>query len=52
MVTARAGFPFAEQEPGFAAGLGLRWSLFRFAYAFQSHAELGPGHWWALDLAY
>lgn len=52
MITARAGFPFAEQEPGFAAGLGLHWSLFRFAYAFQSHATLGPGHWWSLDLAY
>ena len=50
-VFARAGFPLGEQEPGFAAGLGLRWSLFAFNYAFQSHSTLGPGHFWALDLA-
>lgn len=52
MLTVRAGFPFGEPEPGFSAGVGLHWSLFRFAYAFQSHAELGPGHFWSLDLSY
>ena len=52
MIAVRAGFPFGEPEPGFSAGLGLHWSLFRFAYAFQSHAVLGPGHYWSLDLAY
>ena len=51
MLFARAGFPVGEQEPGLAAGLGLRWSLFQFSYAFQSHATLGPGHFWSLDLA-
>jgi hypothetical protein len=51
MLFARAGFPFGEQEPGFAAGLGLRWSLFQFQYAFQSHATLSPGIFWSLDLA-
>jgi hypothetical protein len=52
MITVRAGFPFGEPEPGFSAGVGLHWSIFRFAYAFQSHAALGPGHFWSLDLAY
>lgn len=52
MLIARAGFPFGEPEPGFSAGIGLHWSLFRLEYAFQSHATLGPGHYWALDLAY
>lgn len=52
MITVRGGFPFGEPEPGFSAGVGLHWSLFRFAYAFQSHAELGPGHYWSLDMAY
>jgi hypothetical protein len=52
LLTVRAGFPFGEPEPGFSAGVGLHWSLFRIAYAFQSHATLGPGHFWSLDLAY
>lgn len=52
LITVRAGFPFGEPEPGVSAGVGLHWSMFRFAYAFQSHAELGPGHFWSLDLAY
>ncbi|HKP95848.1 MAG TPA: hypothetical protein VJ385_08840 [Fibrobacteria bacterium] len=49
---ARAGFPFGEQEPGFAAGLGLQWSLFRFQYAYQSHETLSPAHYWSLDIRY
>ena len=52
MITVRAGFPFGEPEPGFSAGVGLHWSMFRIAYAYQSHAELGPAHFWSLDLAY
>jgi hypothetical protein len=52
ILTARAGFPIGEQEPGIAAGLGLRWSRFQFQYAFQGHATLGPGHFWTLDIAY
>jgi hypothetical protein len=52
LISVRAGYPFGEPDPGFSAGLGLHWSLFRFAYAFQSHAVLGPGHYWTLDLAY
>jgi hypothetical protein len=52
MITARAGFPLGEQEPGLAAGLGLRWSRFQFQYAYQGHAILGPGHFWTLDIAY
>ena len=49
---ARAGFPFGEQEPGIAAGLGLRWSLFQFQYAYQSHETLSPAHYWSLDIRY
>jgi hypothetical protein len=52
LITVRAGYPFGEPEPGFSAGVGLHWSMFRFAYAFQSHAVLGPGHFWSLDIAY
>ncbi len=51
-VFARVGFPFGEQEPGLAAGLGLRWSRFEFQYAYQMHATLSPGHFWSLDIAY
>ncbi|MDB5048887.1 MAG: hypothetical protein JWO30_1958 [Fibrobacteres bacterium] len=49
---ARAGFPFGEQEPGLAAGLGLRWSMFQFQYAYQSHETLSPAHYWSLDIRY
>jgi hypothetical protein len=52
MVIARIGFPVAEQEPGVSAGLGIRWSHYLFQYAFQSHANLGPGHYWTLDIGY
>ena len=51
-IIARVGFPLGEQEPGIAAGLGLHWSRFQFQYAYQSHATLGPGHFWTLDIAY
>lgn len=49
---ARAGFPLGEQEPGLSAGLGLRWSLFQFQYAYQSHETLSPAHYWSLDIRY
>lgn len=49
---ARVGFPVGEQEPGLAAGLGLRWSPFQFQYAYQGHANLSPGHYWSLDIRY
>lgn len=52
LISVRAGFPFGESQGGFSAGIGLHWSLFRLAYAYQSHAELGPAHFWSLDLAY
>jgi hypothetical protein len=52
LITVRAGYPFGEPEPGFSAGVGLHWSMFRLAYAFQSHPALGPGHYWSLDIAY
>lgn len=52
LITVRAGFPFAEPEPDFAAGLGLTWSRFGFQYAFQGHPDLGPGHYWALEVRY
>ncbi len=51
-VFARAGFPLGEQEPGLAAGIGLRWSLFQFQYAYQSHETLSPAHYWSLDIRY
>jgi hypothetical protein len=49
---ARAGFPFGEQEPGVSAGLGLRWSMFQFQYAYQGHETLSPAHYWSLDIRY
>jgi hypothetical protein len=49
---ARAGFPFGEQEPGISAGLGLRWSMFQFQYAYQGHETLSPAHYWSLDIRY
>lgn len=49
---ARAGFPVGEQEPGLATGLGLRWSMFQFQYAYQGHATLSPAHYWSLDISY
>jgi len=49
---ARTGFPLGEQEPALAAGLGLRWSMFQFQYAYQGHANLSPGHYWTLDIRY
>ncbi|MDB5102642.1 MAG: hypothetical protein JWP91_331 [Fibrobacteres bacterium] len=52
VLTARAGFPIGEQEPGLTAGLGLQWSMFRFQYAFQGHATLSPAHYWSLEIAY
>lgn len=52
MITARLGFPVGEMEPGVSAGLGLKWTRYKFEYAFQSHESLGPGHFWALELAY
>jgi hypothetical protein len=52
LLFARAGYPIGEQEPAVAAGLGLRWSLFQFQYAYQGHATLSPGHYWSLDIRY
>ena len=49
---ARAGYPLGEQEPGLATGLGLRWSMFQFQYAYQGHATLSPAHYWSLDVRY
>ncbi len=46
----RAGFPMGEQEPGIALGLGLRWDVFQFDYAFQSHETLSPAHYWSLGI--
>ncbi|MEO7426635.1 MAG: hypothetical protein ABI036_15710 [Fibrobacteria bacterium] len=51
-ISARAGFPLGEQEPGLAFGLGLRWSMFQFQYAFQGHETLSPAHYWSLDIRY
>jgi hypothetical protein len=48
----RLGYPVAEPEPALAAGLGLCWSKFRFQYAYQGHANLGPGHFWTLEIGY
>jgi hypothetical protein len=59
MVFLRAGLPFGEQtfELGEAfsslhAGLGLRWSIFDFQYAFEAHPELSPAHFWELAIHY
>jgi hypothetical protein len=52
LLFARAGFPFGAQEPGFHGGLGLRWSLFDFQYAYEGHANLSPGHFWELTVHY
>jgi len=48
----RGGYPVAEQEPALAAGLGLRWSMFSFDYAYQGHETLGAGHFFSLGLRY
>lgn len=52
LLFARAGFPFGAQEPGFHGGLGLRWSIFDFQYAYEGHATLSPGHFWELAIHY
>ncbi len=52
LLFARVGFPVAEPEPDFSAGLGVRWSLFQFDYALQRHETLSPGHYWALGIRY
>ena len=52
ILSARLGYPLADDNAALSFGFGLQWSRYGFEYAYQGNAVISPTHIWALEIRY